>query len=91
MNLTEQRKTLADSVIMRGLDLAESRQWRDFSSSIREGYRKKNKKSIPTELLSTTVTLLENTRKWSARMDETTKVVNTGNFLDSKSVVHLAA
>ena len=82
MNLTEQRKTLADSVIMRGLDLAESRQWRDFSSSIREGYRKKNKKSIPTELLSTTVTLLENTRKWSARMDETTKVVNTGNFLD---------
>lgn len=81
MKINENR-TLADSVIMRGLDLAESSQWRDYSASIREGYRKKHKSSIPQELLATTATLLENTRKYFARMDEQTRVVNTGNFID---------
>lgn len=82
MNLNEQKKTLADSVVMKGLALAESRQWRDRTAAIREGYRKSHKKSIPTELLSTTAQLLENTRKYFSRMDETTRVVNTGNFVD---------
>lgn len=90
MKLNEQKKTLADSVIMKGLALAESRQWRDHTAAIREGYRKSHKKSIPTELLATTAQLLENTRQYFSRMDETTRVVNTGNFVDLKSVVHLA-
>jgi len=82
MKLNEQKKTLADSVIMKGLALAESRQWRDHTAAIREGYRKSHKKSIPTELLATTAQLLENTRQYFSRMDETTRVVNTGNFVD---------
>lgn len=75
-------KMLSESVIMRGLDLAESSQWRDYSASIREGYRKKHKSAIPQELLATTATLLENTRKYFSRMDETTRVVNSGSFYD---------
>ena len=77
-----QTKRLQESVLMRGLDLAESARWRDYSASIREGYRRKHKTSIPQELLATTATLLENTRKYFDRMDEATKVVNTGNFVD---------
>lgn len=82
MRIDEKRKTLEESVIMKGLALAESRQWRDHTAAIREGYRKSHKKSIPTELLATTAQLLENTRKYFSRMDETTRVVNTGNFVD---------
>lgn len=74
MNLKEQKRTLADSVIMKGLALAESRQWRDRTAAIREGYRKSHKKSIPTELLATTAQLLENTKNYFSRMDETTRV-----------------
>lgn len=81
MKLNE-TKNLQESVLLRGLELAESKQWRDYSASIREGYRRKNKKSIPNDLLSTTVTLLENTRQYAARMDEVTREVNMGSFID---------
>lgn len=90
MKMNEVRK-FQESTLMRGLELAESRQWRGFSNSIREGYRRKNKKSIPNDLLATTVQLLENTRVYASRMDETTRQVNLGNFVDLKSVVHPAA
>lgn len=82
MILNERAKTLHESVIMKGLALAESSQWRDHTSAIREGYRKSHKKTIPNELLATTAQLLENTRVYLTRMDETTRVVNTGNFVD---------
>ena len=80
-NLNE-TKQFQESVLMHGMELAESRQWRDYTTSIREGYRRKNKKSIPNELLATTAQLLENTRVYATRMDETTRQVNLGNFID---------
>lgn len=80
-----------ESTLLKGMELAESRQWRDYTASIREGYRRKNKKPIPNELLATTAQLLENTRLYAARMDETTRAVNMGSFVDLKSVVHPAA
>ena len=75
-------KTLAESVIMRGLELSESRRWKDYSVAIREGYKEKNKKSIPDNIIATTATLLENTYQYAARMDETTRAVNLGTFID---------
>ena len=84
-------QTLAESVVMRGLDLAESKRWKGYTSAIREGYREKNKQSIPDNIVATTATLLENTYQYCARMDETTRAVNLGTFVDLKPVVHLAA
>ena len=75
-------KTLAESVVMRGLDLSESRRWKDYTVAIREGYKEKNKTSIPDNIIATTATLLENTYQYAARMDETTRAVNLGTFVD---------
>ena len=75
-------QTLAESVIMRGLDLSESRRWKDYTVAIREGYKEKNKTSIPDNIIATTATLLENTYQYAARMDETTRAVNLGTFID---------
>ena len=75
-------QTLAESVIMRGLDLSESRRWKDYTMAIREGYQEKNKTSIPDNIIATTATLLENTYQYAARMDETTRAVNLGTFID---------
>lgn len=75
-------QTLAESVIARGLDLSESRRWKDYSAAIREGYKEKNKTSIPDNIIATTATLLENTYQYAARMDETTRAVNLGTFVD---------
>lgn len=75
-------KTLAESVIMRGLDLSESSKWKDYTVAIREGYKEKNKTSIPDNIIATTATLLENTYQYAARMDETTRAVNLGTFID---------
>lgn len=75
-------QTLAESVIARGLDLSESRRWKDYSQAIREGYREKNRTSIPDNIIATTATLLENTYQYAARMDETTRAVNLGTFID---------
>jgi len=75
-------KTLAESVIARGLDLSESRRWKDYTVAIREGYQEKNKTSISDTIIATTATLLENTYQYAARMDETTRAVNLGTFID---------
>ena len=75
-------QTLAESVIMRGLDLSESRRWKDYTVAIREGYKEKHKTSIPDNIIATTATLLENTYQYAARMDETTRAVNLGTFID---------
>lgn len=75
-------KTLAESVIMRGLDLSESARWKDYTVAIREGYKEKNKTSIPENIIATTATLLENTYQYANRMDETTRTVNLGSFVD---------
>lgn len=75
-------QTLAESVIMRGLDLSESKRWRDYTGAIREGYQEKHKTSIPDAIIATTATLLENTYQYAARMDETTRTVNLGTFID---------
>lgn len=87
----DNNKTLAESVIMRGLDLSESKRWKGYTSAIREGYKEKNKTSIPENIIATTATLLENTYQYCSRMDETTRAVNLGTFVDLKPVVHLAA
>ena len=78
----DNQKSLAESVIMRGLTLAESARWRDYSSAIREGYKEKHGTSIPENILATTATLLENTYEYCNRMDETTRAVNLGTFVD---------
>ena len=75
-------KTLAESVIMRGLDLSESRRWKDYTAAIREGYKEKNNTSIPDSIVATTAQLLENTYQYASRMDETTRTVNLGSFVD---------
>lgn len=75
-------QTLAESVVMRGLDLSESRRWKDYTVAIREGYKEKNRTSIPDNIIATTATLLENTYQYAARMDETTRAVNLGTFVD---------
>ena len=75
-------KNLSESVVMRGLQLAESAKWRDYSVAIREGYKEKTGSSIPENILATTATLLENTYNYCNRMDETTRVVNLGSFVD---------
>ena len=75
-------KSLSESVVMHGLNLAESARWRDYSVAIREGYKEKTGSSIPENILATTATLLENTYNYCNRMDETTRVVNLGSFVD---------
>lgn len=75
-------KSLAESVVTRGLDLSESLRWRDYTVAIREGYKEKHGTSIPENIIATTATLLENTREYLSSMNETTRVVNMGNFID---------
>ena len=78
----DKNKSLQESVLNRGLELSESRRWSRYTNAIREGYREKNNKSIPDNIVSTTAILLENTYNYCARMDETTRVVNLGSFVD---------
>jgi hypothetical protein len=75
-------KSLQESVIERGLVLAESSQWRDHTVALREGYKARHGQSAPEHIVSTTAILLENTNEYMQRMDETTRVVNMGNFVD---------
>lgn len=77
-----QQKSLAESVMARGLDLAESLRWRDHTVAIREGYKEKHGVSIPENVIATTATLLQNVHDYMGRMDETTRAVNLGSFVD---------
>lgn len=73
---------LQESVLNRGISLSESRRWAPYTKAIREGYRAKNGHDIPDNIVATTATLLENTYNYAARMDETTRTVNLGSFVD---------
>lgn len=75
-------KSLSESVIARGLDLSESARWRDYTVAIREGYKEKRGHSIPETVVATTATLLQNTYDTISQMNETTRVVNMGSFID---------
>lgn len=75
-------KRLQESIVSRGLRLAESNRWKDYTRALREGYKEKNGKEVPENIVSTTAILLENTYNYMARMDETTRVVNMGSFVD---------
>lgn len=76
------KQTLAESVVERGLNLSESRRWKPYTNAIREGYKEKTNRSIPDNIVATTATLLENTYQYANRLDETTRAVNLGSFID---------
>lgn len=82
MKFQNNARSLQEGVIERGLRLAESARWRDYTTAIREGYQEKNNRSISEDIVATTATCLQNTYDYIARMDETTRVVNMGNFID---------
>lgn len=70
------------AILTEGLSLAEGR-WKDHTNAIVEGYRKSHNGSTPdANILSTTAIMLENTHREMQRLDEATKVVNLGNFVD---------
>ena len=71
------------SVIMQeGLQLANGK-WAAYTEALVKGYKNRHNGVAPSsDLLSTTAIMLENTQTYINRMDETTKVVNMGNFVD---------
>lgn len=72
-----------NGIFTEGLELAKSKKWIKYTEAITEGYKKShNGKEPEANLLATTAVLLENTHKLINRMDETTRVVNLGNFVD---------
>ena len=73
---------LQNSVAKRGQSLAESKRWKPYTYAIREGYKAKNKVDAPEHLVQTTAILLENTYQSLNRMDEVTRQINTGSFID---------
>lgn len=69
-------------IINEGLELASSK-WKRYTDAIVEGYKHNNKGRVPdSNILATTAIMLENTQKMIRKMDETTRVVNLGNFID---------
>jgi hypothetical protein len=65
-----------------GRILADTK-WKKYSRAITEGYKRTHQGKAPSSnILATTAMMLENTDKMIKRMDETTKVVNIGNFVD---------
>jgi hypothetical protein len=64
------------------VSLAEGK-WKKYMTGLTEGYKKSHNGQAPdSSILGTTALMLENTQKMIQRMDETTKVVNLGNFVD---------
>lgn len=82
MRFDKNARSLQEGTLNRGLHLAESKRWKNYTNAICEGYKEKNGKSIPDNIVSTTAILLENTYNYCARMDETTRTVNLGSFVD---------
>lgn len=69
-------------VIKEGMELA-SGKWSKYTKAITEGYKRAHNGELPdSNLLSTTAICLENTQHVIQQMDETTRVVNLGNFID---------
>lgn len=65
-----------------GLALSEGK-WSKYTRPLIEGYKKSHGGMAPNpNLLATTAIMLENTQKFMSGMNETTKVVNLGNFVD---------
>lgn len=65
-----------------GQRLAEGK-WKKYITGLTEGYKRKHNGAMPpANIISTTAIMLENTQKMINRMDETTRVVNLGNFVD---------
>ena len=64
------------------VSLAEGK-WKKYMTGLTEGYKKSHNGQAPdNSILGTTALMLENTQRMIQRMDETTKVVNLGNFVD---------
>ena len=62
--------------------LAEGK-WKKYMQGVTEGYKRAhNGQSPDPSIIGTTALMLENTQRMIQRMDETTKVVNLGNFVD---------
>lgn len=75
-------KTQENAIMNEGFELAKGK-WSKYITGLTEGYKMKhNGQEPPSNILSTTAIMLENTQKMISRMDETTKVVNLGNFVD---------
>lgn len=68
-------------VLTEGLELAKTK-WNKYITGLTEGYKKKHNVEPPANIISTTAIMLENTQKMIQQMDETTRVVNLGNFVD---------
>ena len=65
-----------------GMRLANGK-WKNCTRAVVESYKKTHNGKMPPEnILATTATVLENTRNQIARMNETTKQMNLGNFVD---------
>jgi len=72
----------ANAVLTEGQQLAEGK-WSKYIQGLTEGYKRNHGGQEPSSnILSTTALMLENTQQMINRMDETTKVVNLGNFVD---------
>lgn len=69
-------------ILAEGQMLAEGK-WKKYMQGLTEGYKRKHNGQEPSSnILATTAMMLENTQNMIQRMDETTKVVNLGNFVD---------
>lgn len=65
-----------------GMYLAETK-WKKYITSLTEGYKKAHNGVGPdSSLIGTTAVMLENTQKYIQSLNETTQVVNLGNFVD---------
>lgn len=74
--------TAQNPVLTEGQVLAEGK-WSKYITGLTEGYKRKHNGAEPSaNILATTAMMLENTQQMISRMDETTKVVNLGNFVD---------
>lgn len=69
-------------LITEGQVLAEGK-WKKYMRALTEGYKRTHNGAAPSQnIMATTAMMLENTQNMISRMDETTKVVNLGNFVD---------
>lgn len=69
-------------ILQEGMVLARGK-WKKYITGLTEGYKRKNPgREVPANILATAAMMLENTSQAMQRMDETTKVVNLGNFVD---------
>ena len=58
-------------------------KWKKYMTALTEGYKRGHDGKAPEQsLLGTTALMLENTQNYIQQLDETTKVVNLGNFVD---------